>query len=80
MDDLEALSRELFAGKNGDALRSLAASGEARRLGEKLDRAAAAEALRSGEGEKMKALLESVLSTADGQALARALSALDQSP
>ena len=80
MDDLEALGQELLAGKNGGALRSLAQSGEARRLGQRLDRAAAEEALRSGDGEKMRSLLESILSTADGQALVRALSAMDQDP
>ncbi len=80
MDDLEALGRELFAGKNGEALRALASGSEARRLGEQLDRAAAAEALRSGDSEKMRSLLESILKTDDGQALARALSALDKSP
>lgn len=80
MDDMEALGCELFAGKNGEALRSLAQSGEVRRLGKRLDRAAAAEALRSGDGEKMKSLLESILSSADGQALAQALSALDKTP
>ena len=44
------------------------------------DRAAAEEALRSGDGEKMKSLLESILATGDGQALARALSELDKTP
>lgn len=80
MDDLEALEKELFTGKKGEALRSLAQSGEARRLGQRLDRAAAEEALRSGDGEKMKSLLESILSTSDGQALARALSDMDRTP
>ena len=80
MDDLETLGKELFTGKNGDALRSLASSEEALRLGWRLDRAAAAEALRSGDGEQMRSLLESILSTADGQALARALSELDKTP
>ena len=80
MDDLEALEKELFSGKKGEALRSLAQSGEARRLGQRLDRAAAEEALRSGDGEKMKSLLESILATGDGQALARALSELDKAP
>ena len=80
MDDLEALGNELFAGKDGETLRSLAMSGEAQRLGQRLDRAAAEEALRSGDGEKMKSLLESILSTADGRALAQALSALDKAP
>ena len=80
MDELEALGKELMAGKNGDVLRSLALSGEARRLGQRLDRAAAEEALRSGDGEQMRSLLESILSTADGRALARALSELDKTP
>lgn len=79
MDDLEALARELLSGENGQALRSLAETGEARRLGERLDRAAAEEALRSGDAGKMKALLESILSDGDGRALARALSGLDGS-
>ena len=80
MDDLEAPGRQLLAGKNGEALRSLANSGQARRLGQRLDRSAAEAALRAGDGEALRALLEGVLSTPDGRALAEALSALDQTP
>ena len=80
MDDLEALGKALLTGKNGEALRSLARSGEARRLGQSLDRTAAEEALRSGDGEKLRALLEGILSTGDGKALAEAVSALDGKP
>jgi hypothetical protein len=80
VDDLEDLGRELFSGKNGQALRALAQSGEARRLGERLDRTAAEEALRSGDACKMRALLESILSDRDGRTLAQALSDLDGKP
>ena len=80
MDDLEALKTALLTGKNGEALRALAQSGEARRLGRRLDRAAAEEALRSGDGEKLRALVEGILSTGDGRALAAAAAALDEMP
>ena len=80
MDDLEALKTALLTGKNGEALRALAQSGEARRLGQRLDRAAAEEALRSGDGEKLRALVESILSTGDGRTLAAAAAALDDTP
>ena len=77
MDDWEALGSALLAGKNGEALRALSESDEAKRLGAALPREAAEEALRSGDEEKMKALLQSILSTREGQALAKALSGLD---
>ncbi len=77
MDDLESLGSALLSGRNGDALRSLSESEEARRLGKEIPREAAEEALRSGDGEKMKALLEKILSTREGRALAEAISGLD---
>ena len=80
MDELEALEKELFSGKNGEALRALARSGEARRLGQRLDRAAAEEALLSGDAGKLRSVLEDILSTGEGRALAEALSALDKTP
>jgi len=80
MDDLEALGKELLSGKNGEALRALAQSGEARRLGERLDRTAAEAALRSGDAGQLRSLLEGILSTGEGQALARALEQLDSKP
>ena len=75
MDDLETLEQKLFSGQNGAALRALAESDEARRLGQSLD-AEAEQAVRSGDSEKMRALLTRLLATGEGRALADKLSKL----
>ena len=77
MDNLDSLGSAVLSGRNADALRALSESEEARRLGKEIPREAAEEAIRSGDGEKMKALLEKILSTREGQTLAKALSGLD---
>lgn len=71
---MEKLGRDLFEGPKGGELRRLAESPESRALGEKFDAAAAQEALRSGDGEKLRALLKGVLSTDEGRRLAEQLS------
>ena len=76
MEDLEALEQRLLSGENGAALRSLAGSEEAKRLARKLSAARAGEAVRSGDGAALRALLETVLSTDEGKALAAKLAGL----
>lgn len=76
MQDLEKLGRELFAGAQGEALRAVASSPEALSLEKKLDPRTVEEAARSGDPEKLRALLKSVLATSEGRALAEKLSEL----
>lgn len=76
MDDLEALEQKLFGGKNGEALRSLSETEEAKRLGRKLSASQAEQAVRSGDAAQMRALLQTLLSTDEGKALAEKLAGL----
>lgn len=76
MQDLEKLGRELFGGKNADALRSVANSETGKALEKKLDAAAVEKAARSGDPAQLKAVLDAVLSTEEGRALAKQLSSL----
>lgn len=78
MEDLEKLGKALLAGPKGDALRSIADSDAAKALGQKLDAAAVERAARSADGEQLKALLKSILSTEEGRALAEQLSRLGE--
>lgn len=74
MDDWEALQKELLNGKNGDAYRRMADSAEARRLSKSISPGEAESALRSGDPERLGALLRQVLSTPEGRSLAEKLS------
>ena len=76
MDDLEALEQKLFGGENGEALRSLSETEEAKRLGRKLSASQAEQAVRSGDIAQMRALLQTLLSTDEGKALAEKLAGL----
>ena len=76
MQDLEKLGHSLFEGPKGGELRKIASSAEGRALEQKLDSEQVAEAVRSGDAARMKALLQSVLSTEEGRALAEKLSKL----
>ena len=76
MRDLEKEGKRLLAGEKGKALRAVAASEEARRLEAKLDPAAVERAVRSGDAKELGALLQRVLSTDEGKALAEKLSRL----
>ncbi|MBQ7736881.1 MAG: hypothetical protein IJT62_03480 [Oscillospiraceae bacterium] len=80
MDEWETLADRLLSGEKGGELRSLARSGEARRLSETLDAAEAEQALRSGDSARVSRLLRQVLSTPEGKALAEKLSALGGAP
>lgn len=76
MMDMEKLGEELLAGRQGGAIRDMANSPEAKKLGAALDPAAAERALRSGDATQLKALLAQILSTSEGKALAGRLSRL----
>lgn len=76
MMDMEKLGAELLAGRQGGAIRDLAASPEAKKLGSTLDNAAVERAVRSGDAAQLKAILTQVLSTNEGRALAEKLSRL----
>ena len=80
MEDFEALGKALFSGKNGDALRALAASAEAQKLSQKMDSAAAEKIMRGGDPAQMKALLQQLLSTPEGKSLAEKLGRLNGKP
>ena len=75
MDELEGLRSWLPEGIDEGALRSLADSPEAKRLGEAVD-GAAARALQQGDADTLKAILGTLLATPEGKALAEKLSAL----
>ena len=72
MMDMEKLGAELLSGRQGGAIRDMANSPEAKKLG--ADRAAAERAVRSGDTAQLKALLTQILSTNEGKALAEKLS------
>ena len=76
MKDMEKLGAELLAGRQGGAIRALADSPEAKKLGAALDGAAAERAVRSGDPAQLKALLTQILATNEGKALAEKLSLL----
>ena len=74
MMDMEKLGAELLAGRQGGAIRDMANSPEAKKLGAAIDPAAAERAVRSGDAAQLKALLSQILSTDEGKALADKLS------
>lgn len=76
MRDLEKEGKRLLSGEKGSALRAVAASPEAKRLEEKLDPAAVERVVRSGDTKALGALLQQVLATDEGKALAEKLSRL----
>lgn len=76
MQNFEELGRELERrGKTG-ALKKLAESDDGQRLARSLDAGAVAEAAKSGDPAALAKLLRGVLSTPEGQRLARGVEAL----
>ncbi len=71
----EALEK-ILSGKNGEALRALAESDEAARLGQTLPGAEAEAAVRSGDKAAMRAVLCKLLSTGVGRALSEKIAKL----
>ncbi len=70
MRDLREKARELERGEKGEALRALAASAEARRVGALLDAQAVEKAVGTGDAEAMRKLLGTLLQTEEGRRLA----------
>ncbi len=76
MPDFEELGKELERrGKTG-ALKSLAESDDGQRVARSLDAAAVARAARSGDSAALASLLRGVLSSPEGQRLARSVEEL----
>lgn len=67
MQDLEKLAQELQRGGQAQELRQLAASADGQRLGGMVDRAALAEALKSGDAAALKDIMAGLLATAEGR-------------
>lgn len=76
MQDWEKLGREFTQGEKGRRLESVINSPEGQRLEQQLDPAAVEKAARSGDPAQIKALLQQVLATEEGKALAKKLSGL----
>ncbi len=79
MRDLEALGRELQRSGKGGELKRLADSADGQRLARMLDAESVRQAA-AGDGEAMRRLLGSVLSTGEGRRLAQQLSELMRDP
>ena len=61
MQDLEKLAQELRSRGKTEELRALAESADGQRLGERIDGAAVEKALRSGDSETLRQILQGVL-------------------
>ena len=79
MQDLEKLAQELRQKGKTEELRALADSADGRRLGARIDDAAVEKALRSGDNEALRQILQGVLRTDEGQRLAENLRRMMQS-
>lgn len=73
MDEFTKLSEKLQNGPLADSLRRLASSPEGEQLARGLDSSAVEDAARRGDMEALKKILSAVLSTGEGQSLARAV-------
>ena len=78
MPNFEQLGRELERRGKTDALKRLAESDDGQRLARSLDADAVSRAARSGDTEALAKLLRGVLSTPEGQRLAKGVEALMQ--
>ena len=76
MQNFEELGRELDRRGKTDKLKALADSQEVQKLGKMIDPAAMERAAKSGDGDEIRSLLSSVLSTQEGQRLARSIQQL----
>ena len=73
MQDLETMARELKKSGKAQGIRALADSADGRRLGARIDGAAVEKALRSGDNEALRRILQGVLRSDEGQRLAENL-------
>lgn len=76
MDEWKKQGERLLSGENGAALRSLASTRAARKLGESPDAAALGAALSAGNADGVQKALAALLSTPEGKALAESLRGL----
>jgi len=71
MADLESLQREISSSPAAEKLREAAASAEGQKVLCNLDTAAVEKAAKAGDMQALKDILSGVLSTPEGQALAK---------
>lgn len=71
MADLESLQREIKSSAAAEKLREAAASEEGQRVLRHLDAAKVEQAAKAGDMQALKDILSGVLSTPEGQALAK---------
>ena len=76
MDEWKKRGERLLSGKEGAALRSLASTGAARKLGEDPNAAALGAALSAGNADGVQKALAALLSTPEGKSLAESLRGL----
>ena len=73
MPDFDEIGRALEKSGQAERLRQLADSPEGRRLSAMLDGAAVSQAAKNGDTKTLQAILQQVLRTGEGQALAQKL-------
>ncbi len=71
MADLESLEREIKSSPAAEKLREAAASAEGQKILQSLDASAVEKAAKTGDMQALKNILSGVLSTPEGQALAK---------
>lgn len=71
MADLESLEREIKSSPAAEKLRQAASSPEGQKVLKSLDTSAVEKAAKSGDMQALKDILSGVLSTPEGQALAK---------
>ena len=71
MTDFERMQKELSSSKNSADLKKFAQSPEAARIGKTVDGNALKKAAMTGDKETLGRILQQVLSTEDGKALAK---------
>lgn len=76
MKDLESIGKLLQQSGKAPELRSIADSPEGRRLSGMLDAGQVEQAAKSGDMEALRGILQQVLSTEDGRALAKKLGSI----
>lgn len=76
MKDLESIGKLLQQSGKAPELRSIADSPEGRRLSGMLDAGQVEQAAKSGDIEALRGILQQVMSTEDGRALAKKLGSI----
>jgi len=74
MKNIEEMKRELMSSGKASELKKFAGSPEAARLSQSVDKEALKKAAASGDSEALGKMLTQILSTPDGQALAKRVS------